>query len=299
MKYWTRATLCLTWLATAPAAAAASPTYTEVARFLAHSPACSGFTWTGGAVGEGAIIVPARINGHSVQMQLDTGAETSQTYGNIATQFGWAKSGQQFYFPVTLDIANTAIPAPRTMQNQDMSSASIGGTIGLDELLGHVVVIDYPSKRFCLFTAETTPPMINDVPGVHGAISHGRFLLPLTARGFHSQRMLFDTGTSLMGVVVGGSDWLAITGFISTASGTYKLQLPSWGKTVTLVGADALGNVTLGTLDFPKASAFTMAGSKGGFYDPTYDGVVGNKLFAKGVVVLDLSSQAWFGFLSK
>ncbi len=204
MKYWIKATLCLSWLATASTADAAAPTYTEVARMLTDSPACTGFTWTGGTVGEGAIIVSTRINGELLHMQLDTGAETSQTYGDVATQYGWAKSGQQFYFPVTLDIANAAITAPRIMQNPDMSSATIGGTIGLDELLGHVVVIDYPSARFCLFTAKTTPPILNDVPGVHGAISRGRFLLPLTARGFHTQRMLFDTGTSRMGLVVGG-----------------------------------------------------------------------------------------------
>ncbi|WP_329743282.1 hypothetical protein [Dyella sp. A6] len=299
MKYMISFGSCVMALAIASGAHASAPTYKELAKALASNPGCVHFTWEGGDRGEGAIIVPAQINDHAIRMQLDTGSETSETYGQIAVQSGWAKAGEKFYFPARFTVANDVIASPRVMANTEMKANPVGGTIGLDQLLGFTVVIDYPSSRVCLFTAKTAPAMLDNVAGVHGTISQGRFLLPLMAQTFQSQRMMFDTGTSRMDLVLGESSWQAITGRSSTENGRYQLKLPSWGKTITFVGADTRGRVSLGELSFSKAIAFTMTGSAGRSYDPSYDGVIGNQLFTNGVVVLDLSTQAWFGFLAK
>lgn len=299
MNRLTAAFAFLALLTATPLVQADSPSYKGVNRAMSGSPACTAFDWEGGGPGDGGIILPARINGKAVKMQLDTGAETTETYGKLAIEEKWAKPGQRFYFPSSLSIANITLSKPRVLANPEMSADSVVGTLGLDELIGHVVVIDYPASKLCIFTAESAPSILDNVPGVHGSISQGRFLLPASSATFSSQRMLFDTGTSRMEMVVDASDWLLLTGLSTRSHAPYKLRIPSWGKTITLDGAETKSPLVIGKMKFPRAGVFTMDGKERGLLDPTYDGVIGNKLFIHGIVVLDLSSQAWFGFVAK
>lgn len=78
--------LVLTLIA-GPAIRATDISYASVSKAISTSSACTTFKWEGSPnVKGGAIIMPVLINGTSISMQLDIGAETSQLYGTLAVR---------------------------------------------------------------------------------------------------------------------------------------------------------------------------------------------------------------------
>ncbi|GEM_PF-1346698 len=278
---------------TARAAASAS---------LVGKPQCVTFTWLPNEKGSarGGISIPVRLNGRTMSLQLDTGANVTMLYGQFPVKAGWVSKGAEAFRARSFIMAGTTIDRPKIYVNAEIDEdPTLRGTLGLPALLGRVAVIDYPAKRFCLFAEADVPAPFKTADFVRAILRNAKFHVPISSGPFKSDTVVFDTGSSEMPLHVDLAAWKVITGRASTERAPTSLQGTAWGKPFTLTGAPALLPVKLGGTILGKVNVFTNPAAPDSFSDwpvPT-DGVLGNAPFWDGIVILDLTANVRFGII--
>jgi hypothetical protein len=263
---------------------------------------CVAFTWLPNDKGSprGGIAVPVRINGRTLPLQLDTGANVTSLYGGFPFKAGWAAEGSDTFRAKTFELAGATLDRPKVYVNSDMDEdASLRGTLGLSELMGNIAVIDYPKQRFCLFAEADLPAPIQQATFVRAMLRNAKFYVPLKIGAFASDTIVFDTGSSEMPLHVDLAVWKRITGRMTTTAAPTTIQGTAWGKPLTLAGAPAAAPVMLGGLPLGNVTVFTNPDAPESFADwpvPT-DGVLGNASLWDGIVVLDLTARIRFGLI--
>jgi hypothetical protein len=294
-------------LAAGPASAtvakvAAPATLAQASASLAGKRQCSAFKWLANDNGSprGGISVPVRINGRTLPMQLDTGANVTSLYGAFPVTAGWAVKGSQTFRAKTFEVSGAAVYRPEVYLNPDMEEdASLRGTLGLPALMGRIAVIDYPSQRFCLFADADLPALLRRATFVRAMLRNAKFHVPIRTGAFTSDTIVFDTGSSEMPLHVDVTAWKRITGRTTTAAAPSAIQGTAWGKPFTLAGAPAAAPVMLGDLPLGTVTIFTDPNAPESFADwpvPT-DGVLGNAPLWDGIVILDLTARVRFGVI--
>lgn len=296
--------LILTASATpAPSATTAiGVTLAEASTSLIGKPQCVAFTWLPNDKGSprGGISVPVRINGRSLPLQLDTGANVTSLYGSFPVAAGWATTGSETFRAKAFELAGTTLDRAQVYLNPDMEEdATLRGTLGLPALMGRITVIDYPKQRFCLFAEADLPGPLQRATFVRAMLRNAKFHVPIRTGAFASDTIVFDTGSSEMPLHVDLSAWKRITGRTTTAAASSTIQGTAWGKPFTLAGAPAAAPVTLGGLPLGTVTVFTNPDTPESFTEwpvPT-DGVLGNAPFWDGIVILDLTARVRFGVI--
>ncbi|VXD00325.1 hypothetical protein [Sphingomonas sp. 8AM] len=292
-------------LGTAPAQTSVTPplpalTLAAASASLAGARQCVGFTWLPNDTGSprGGISVPVRINGRTVPLQLDTGANVTSLYGAFPIAARWAAKGSATFRARSFALAGTTIDRPELYLDPAMEEdATLRGTLGLSELLGRIAVIDYPGQRFCLFADADLPAPLRKAQFVRAMLRNGKFHVPVTTGTFSSDTIVFDTGSSEMPLHVDRAAWQRITGRATTAAAPSTIRGMAWGKPFALAGAPAAAPVTVGGVPLGTVTVFTNPAAPESFSDwpvPT-DGVLGNAPLWEGIVVLDLTARMRFG----
>jgi hypothetical protein len=303
-------TLLTLAVVTFPLGASAAPpavtpqklTLAEGAASLTGKRQCVAFSWLANDKGSprGGISVPVRINGRSIPLQLDTGANVTSLYGAFPIKAGWAAKGSNTFRAKVFELADATLDRLEVYVNSDMEEdASLRGTLGLPALIGRIAVIDYPGKRFCLFAEADLPAPLQKATFVRAMLRNAKLHVPIRTGAFTSDTIVFDTGSSEMPLHVDLTAWKRITGRTATAAAPSTIQGTAWGKPLTLVGAPAASPVTLGNLPLGTVTVFTNPDAPESFADwpvPT-DGVLGNAPLWDGIVILDLTARVRFGVI--
>ncbi len=98
---------------------------------------------------KGAIVLPDTVDSKHMRWQLDTGADVNMSYGSVADQAGLRQAKDSQFDVRTLFIDTTSIISSFTFIRHEMGDDDgATGTVGLNSLMGHIAVIDYPAKGF-------------------------------------------------------------------------------------------------------------------------------------------------------
>ncbi len=283
-------------------AAPAGVALAEASASLASKPQCVAFTWLPNDKGSprGGIAVPVHINGRTLPLQLDTGANVTSLYGGFPVKAGWAAKGSETFRARTFELAGATLDRAQVYLNPDMEEdASLRGTLGLPALMGRIAIIDYPKQRFCLFAEADLPASIKHATFVRAMLRNAKFHVPIRSGAFASDTIVFDTGSSEMPLHVDLVAWKRITGRTTTTGAPASITGTAWGKPFTLVGAPAVAPVVLGDVSLGPVDVFTNPDAPESFADwpvPT-DGVLGNASLWDGIVILDLTARVRFGVI--
>ena len=305
----TRHPLALALVVLSVTALHAQPAQTQTddppsAQAVVDGLSCSSFEWIAdeGISDRAAMLVPVRIDGHDYRFQLDTGSDVTFLYGTEAEQRGWPVEqwwGKTARVP-DVRLGGAALDAVRFSLRPETSGATIGGTVGLDVLTGHVVVIDYPRQRFCLVPSADAPyALMGRAAFVQAELRSGKFFVAASVGGEPVDGLMFDTGSSLFPLLVDGEDWRGLTGRTGTEADLDSLTVPAWGRMLTFVGAPAEGDLEIGPVRLARPTVYTEPADPTGYADFGFRarGLIGNAPFFDEVVVLDLRSRPLFGVL--
>lgn len=266
---------------------------------LTDGMACSPFLW--GADGadrpEAKMLVPVTIDGKPFVYQLDTGSDEVTVYGSQAHP-EWKPLAQgvrmtdlQFAGMTLRSVVAYPLPAVPDTEAQ--------GSIGLDPLVGKVLVIDFPRRRVCLSEAADVPPAVVRAAQWNGAeVRHGKFFVRAEINGKRSNRLAFDTGAMGAGLVMDLEPWKAATGKSGVAEATGKFSSSIWGNAVEYVSAPLTGDMVVSNRVFEHPQVAT-APLRDKEYVDTFqaDGVLGTGPFHDSIVILDLTGHARFGLI--
>ena len=261
---------------------------------------CSGFEWQAlQGIEKAAMRVPVRLNGVAYSFQLDTGAEHSYINGDEAAKRGWTPAEAKQATIAGIELGGTRLPpAPIRIMS---SRAAGGGTVGLDLLLNHLVVIDYPRQRFCLVPrTDIRSALAERVRWSRASLHHGKLFIPIKIGERWTENVFFDTGASIFPLSVDGPAWQMLTGLKNTSEAETTLKVGSWGREIPLAGARSRLPVEISGIVVGRPMVYTNAAAPGFFREQiggNAEGLVGSAPFLDQVVVLDLTSSIRFGLL--
>lgn len=243
--------------------------------------------------------MPITIDGRKYNYQLDTGSPYTFVYGTEAERWGWAKKERRVSVR-DVKVGGMSIPAAQLSVKEDRRRGQTDGTLGLDLLLGHVVVLDYPGERFCLVQKASVPvDLTRRTSWVAAEILAGKFFVKSKLNGQELDHVFFDTGASLLPLAVDFESWKTLTGRASETEATTRITVNSWGKQAPLIGAHAVGALEVGEIRLEQPVIYYW-GNEPTFFRKWFHpatGLIGNAPFWNEVVVLDLGERPAFGIL--
>jgi hypothetical protein len=174
------------------------------------------------------------------------------------------------------------------------------GTIGIEILLGRSLVLDFPKQRVCLLDEGDVPPdMLNAADWANAEVSHGKFFIQMELNGKKLDGVFFDTGSSTTQLDLDLAPWKEFTGINNTDKARRHSKFCcSWGKAIESIGAPASGDLKIGQHVFPHPWLTTRLGDPDDYRLHYWgEGSMGNALFLKDIVILDLSAHPRFGII--
>ena len=263
---------------------------------------CASFKWAPDANSpHAAILVPISMDRQQYWYQLDTGADVLIAYGS-AEHKGWIAK-KDFTAVRNIEFAGMSLPTfPVFPMKQTPASKDVQGTVGLDIFVGHAFIIDFPKQRVCLLDRADIPDSLSEAASWTPAeIRQGKlFLDNITLNGKPLTGVIYDSGTSPEELAVDVPLWLEATGRKSTADATTHKFAETWGQKVEYVTASATGSLTIGDRTYANALLTASPSRPTSFHDNVNgaSGALGNALFMKSIVILDLGSHPEFGVIS-
>lgn len=263
---------------------------------------CSPFEWMPqeGVGDEGSIRIPVELNGRVYQFRLDTGSDATLLYGDEAEQRGWPKPGPSSVRVERVKLGGVDLGPARLTTNPQLRPGAVAGTIGLDLLMNHLVVIDYPAKRFCMVPRVAVPPEINDrVEWVAAELRNGKLFVPIRLGGQTLEGVYFDTGASGLPLSVDQALWRTLTGREGERDATSRLSVAASGPATRYVGAPARGPLEVGGVRVEAPLVYFRGAEPEHFRGWSFPatGSLGNAPFRDGIVLLSLGAWPAFGIL--
>jgi hypothetical protein len=170
--------------------------------------------------------------------------------------------------------------------------------LGLDALIGCVVVVDYPGQRIALLEPGATPGwLLERTSWTNAGLRHGKLFLEVELAGERVTDLFFDTGSSALDIVMDLAGWTESTGCTGPDDAATVWTVNSWGSDVTVLGCPARGPLVVGTIrvDSPNVCCLLERPTLfSGWPFPT-SGLVGSAPFWDDVVVIDLGVKPRFG----
>ncbi len=242
--------------------------------------------------------VPIEMNGRRYTYQLDTGADEVIPYGKT-DHAGWTAKHEGVRIP-HVKFAGTSFSSIVAYRFPEVPDVDVQGTVGLDLLMGRVFVIDFPARQICLFPRADMPDALDIAADWSPAeVRHGKFFLTLAFDGGPLEGIFYDTGSSPSALFVDYSLWRRLTKRQGEADAATHGDAASWGKQQHVIGAPAVGALKLGTHPFRDPYAETRPSKPDDFEtSDKAQGLLGNRLFLRSIVILDLGSHAQFGLIA-
>jgi hypothetical protein len=265
--------------------------------------ACTPFEWItrDGFSPRAALRVPVELEGETYWFQLDTGSEGTVLYGDsLLRTRGWEEAEPSFVRVRDVRFGGTHLPVARLfIRRNHPADGQTVGTLGLDVLVGHLVILDFPGRRFCALPRVDVPwALRRDLDLAPAVIRDGKFFVTLRVGDEELEHIFYDTGASAFTLTVDHAAWTRLTGHGDGAQDTREVRVPSWGQEVTLVGARAGGVMEVGGARLGAPEVFYLADQPDAFslWPYAVTGLMGNEAFIDGTVVLDLGAEPGFGF---
>lgn len=284
-----------------PAAPSAAEARASLHRAIDGLP-CVEFQWErteGGAelAARGAMKVPIRIDGRDYSFQLDTGSDFSMIYGTEAQDRGWAQRGERFARVSNISIGRRAIAPTLFMVRGDWPTG--GGLIGLDMLMNHYTIIDYPRRRLCIVSPVDMPRALLDRARMAWAAVRGtKLYVPMTLDGAPVENIIFDTGASATYLNLEQAAWSRATGIADPAQAPRQFETRTWTGMEPMVSGPVRGKLRIADVDLDIPSVDTWRNR------PTYyrqifptatNGLFGNASLLDRIIILDLTPAMRFG----
>ncbi|MDA3920268.1 MAG: hypothetical protein PF501_06270 [Salinisphaera sp.] len=244
-----------------------------------------------------AVTVPILLDGQREWFQLDTGTPYTALYGKQNAMHYGFKPGTQSHVEIGdvrlagLDLGGRSLRVPES----NGPGVNINGTLGLDLLVGHLVILDFKDDRFCM-DRDATPSkdMARGTQWAKGALRDGHLFFDLNAGDRVLKNILFDTGSSNIVLWVDRSDWTHLTGIDNPEKAERLREGLHWGKRVTMASAPAKDQLRLGHIIFGSQTVSTLV-EKPDFFANFANGLFGNAPFLGNIVVLSLGPTPALG----
>lgn len=260
------------------------------------------FEWSAveGVSDRAAMRVPVDLDGTKGWLQLDTGLDVTLVYGSLARDRGWEEVDGRYRIP---DVALGPVPlGPLWVFPREEHGGGDDrlGSLGLDVLAGHLVVIDYPGRRFALREPGAAPAwLLRRTTWTPAELRDAKLFLTVTLGGSTVSGLVFDTGSSAFDVIVDFDEWQTITGCTGSGDASVVRKVSSWGSRVTAVGCPGREPLVIGSVRIPEAVVYYLEEQPRLFEGWPFPatGLVGNAPFLDRVVVLDLGLRPRFGIV--
>jgi hypothetical protein len=262
---------------------------------------CSSFEWDDLST-KAVMRVPIALDGKPYWYQLDTGADVVIPYGS-AKREGWSPQGSAVKIP-NVRFAGMSFPAilgyPMKNMPDSPSPEALHGTVGLDPLIGHAFIIDFPKRRICLLERSDLPESLSrEADWSPAEIRHGKLFLKIELNGKRLDGIFYDTGSSPDALVVDFSVWKQATGRSGAKDATTRASAQSWGRELEFIGAPASGDLKMGNHVYKRPLVTTTPAQPDSFRtEDEAQGLLGNALFGDSIIVLDLGSHPQFGIIN-
>jgi hypothetical protein len=194
---------------------------------------CSRFEWNSDSVSDKAVMrVPISLDGKMYWYQLDTGADVLITYGPPRHE-GWSPRGNAVRIPRVRFAGmsfSSILGYPMRNMPDSPHPEDLHGTVGLELLIGHAFVIDFPKQRICLLERADLPEnLAREVDWTPAEIRHGKLFVDLDLNGKKLDGILYDTGSSPDALAVDFGLWKEATGRSGTKDATTHANAQSGG----------------------------------------------------------------------
>jgi hypothetical protein len=218
------------------------------------SSAFDDFFWISGDVlGEvnpkAAILVRLEIPGvqREIYGQLDTGSDATIFYGNILRkhgidvdssgsvplQFQWYDYGRKDSPLETPAFIDWQRDSDRDLRSDDPGH-HIVGSIGLDKLIGKILILDFRRSRYAVITdtLEIRHLVPRPIGYVDAQIAYNKFFVSVEMGPDTLQAVRYDTGASAFTLVLPRDWWQWATGLAGTEREVERDTVASWGRGV-------------------------------------------------------------------
>lgn len=281
---------------------------------IVHSPnsISLNFEWVGLKRGNsfdslGAMLVPVTINGsdRKFYMQFDLGHPSTVLYKCVLDQI----NKQQQQQPIQYDSANKkfcvlnfdikfekghitykqidALPCSVSQINWSDTTQKIKiGTIGSDIIENKTIVINYPLKKIDIY--DQMPAFMDSAYSFATMKYKNRRVILQATIQKEERNIFYDNGSSMFELAVSESEWKKLAAKDSIEN---KFELSNWGKMWTVHSIATQESITFGQKTFPIQNVQYLDGPSAAlqlmYKFSGIDGMTGNKLFAKNIVVID------------
>ncbi|MCC2544991.1 hypothetical protein LJY25_00920 [Hymenobacter sp. BT175] len=277
---------------------------------VSRLPATLPFVWAGDTtVPHQATLVPVRLPGcpRTCYLQFDTGTPFTLLYAKSLTALRSRYPATQAHLAapadtvknLTLQLGSAQVLARRlpvfphggaAEVPADTATAFIIGTLGTDIMEGRVLVIDYPNQRLTL--AQSLPDSLGHGAAFAPLEFKGRRVLVTSELQGKPVQMLFDSGTSAYSLVTSQSEWDRLA---RPAAPVQKLNVNSWGKTLTSYTAATAASLKMGGAVVPLGTVTHIEGMSLPQRLLTQfsgmGGLLGNEPFAGRTIILDVAGS--------
>lgn len=247
-----------------------------------------------------AMRVPVDLAGTKGWFQFDTGLDVTLVYGDIPTARGWETHDGAYRVP-SFDLGEIRL-GPTWLRCREETSGEDGviGSLGLDLLVGYLVLIDYPGLRLALMRPGEAPSwLLQHATWTPAELRDAKFFLTVVIGDATLTGLFFDTGASAFDITVDFEKWVELTGCGGPDDATSQLKVSSWGNEITAVGCPARGTLVIGSARIVKPLVFYLKEQPGLFAGWPFRaiGLVGNAPFWDRVVIMDLGIRPRFGLV--
>jgi hypothetical protein len=244
--------------------------------------------------------VPVKLDDADGWFQLDTGLDVTLIYGDIPEERGWEKHDGMYHVP-SFEIGGIHLGPTWLRSDSDLGGADeLGGSIGLDLLVGRLVLIDYPGRRFALMNHGQAPLwMLQRTTWARAELRDAKLFLNVVLNGKGVEGLFFDTGASAFDITVDFETWRELTGCTGPEDATTQWTVQSWGNELTAVGSPAQGPLVIGSARIQEPHIFYLKEQPNLFAGWPFPakGLVGNAPFWDQIVIIDLGIRPRFGLL--
>lgn len=228
------------------------------------------FEWAGAEFNKifypkAAILVPVNVAGISKILfaQLDTGSNGTFFYGNVlekrgvkfdSTNRGYVKFSWLGGNEIPDAGRDSAFVSWSMDDSVNLSSEkpedNIVGTIGLNEVLGKILVLDFPEQKYAIFSDSSELPagLRDRLKYVPAVINNARFYVNIVIGKDTLKDIFYDTGASMSTLTLPLQDWRRATGLQGDESEIVRDSVFSWGKKIEVLKASSKADLQFGSI---------------------------------------------------
>ncbi|WP_423821293.1 hypothetical protein V5738_13265 [Salinisphaera sp. SPP-AMP-43] len=248
-----------------------------------------------------ALTVPIMLNGRLEWFQLDTGTPYTMLHGEqLARDYGAASASQSRLEIEDVRLAGVDL-GRRTLHvlGDHEPNENYSGTLGLDMLMGHLVILNFPDQRFCMIEdALPSEAMMRRTLWAKGVLRDGHLFFDINFGDHVLSDVLFDTGSSNIALWVDHPAWSQMTGIDDPENAAQLREGMNWGRKITMAGAPAKNRLRLGPIPF-RSQIVSTAVEQPDFFNGFANGLFGNAPFFGDIVVLSLGPTPALGVIRR